>query len=256
MAKKYDTGLVLSGGGARGFAHLGVLQALLDHDIRPAVISGVSAGAIVGVFYADGYSPQEIMDMFVEKKLFSLVRFTVPRSGFLKLSGLQELLHSSLRARTFEDLKIPLWITISNLNKAQVEYVTSGPLADVVIASASIPVLFEPHRIGKYQYCDGGVFDVLPVVPIRRECEKIIGVNVNPRWEEKNISGVIKMAEWSFYLRILASVHTNMRQCDIRIDPKKLKGFGIFEMSRAREMFDIGYEEATRVLNTRLPKIS
>jgi NTE family protein len=248
MAKAYDTGLILSGGGARGFAHLGVLQALEELGIRPGVISGVSAGAIVGVFYADGYSPAEIMDMFVEKKLFSLVRFTVPRSGFLKLTGLHELLRTSLRAKTFEDLQIPLWITVTNLNKGEAEYVNHGPLSDMVIASASIPVLFEPHRIGKYQYSDGGVFDVLPVDPVKKACKTLIGVNVNPRWEEKNISGLLKMAEWSFYLRILASVQNNLLRCDIQIDPQELKGYGIFDMSRAREMFDIGYEEARRVL--------
>ncbi len=250
MATDHDTGLVLSGGGARGFAHLGVLQALEEAGIRPAMISGVSAGAIVGVFYADGHSPAGIMDMFVEKKLFSLVRFTVPRSGFLKLTGLHELLRSFLRARTFEELKIPLWITVTNLNKGMAEYVNSGPLSDMVIASASIPILFEPHRIGRYQYSDGGVFDVLPVAPLKNSCKRIIGVNVNPRWEEKNISGLIKMAEWSFYLRILASVRANMQQCDIQIDPQKLKGYGIFDISRAREMFDIGYEEARNVLET------
>ncbi len=248
MATTYDTGLVLSGGGARGFAHLGVLQALEEAGVRPGVISGVSAGAIVGVFYADGHSPAEIMDMFVEKKLFSLVRFTMPRNGFLKLSGLHELLRSSLRAKTFEALQTPLWITVTNLNKGQAEYVNSGPLADMVIASASIPVLFEPHRIGKYQYSDGGVFDVLPVNPVKKTCKTLIGVNVNPRWEEENISGLIKMAEWSFYLRILASVQMNMHRCDIRIDPQRLKGYGIFDISRAHEMFDIGYEETWKVL--------
>ncbi len=248
MDRSYDTGLVLSGGGARGFAHLGVLQALEEGGILPEVISGVSAGAIVGVFYADGYSPAEIMDLFVKKKLFSLVRFTVPRNGFLRLTGLRELLRSALRARTFEALHTPLWITVTNLNKGRVEYIHEGPLADVVIASASIPILFAPHRIGRYQYCDGGVFDVLPVSPIRHLCRRIIGVNVNPHWEEDNISGLIKMAEWSFYLRILASVWKNLEECEIRIDPQELKGYGIFDISRAREMFDIGYAEARRVL--------
>jgi NTE family protein len=253
MAPAYETGIVLSGGGARGFAHLGVLKALEEMEITPGVISGVSAGAIVGVFYADGYSPAEILEMFVEKKLFSLVRFTVPRSGFLKLSGLDELLRTSLRAKRFEDLKTPLWITVTNLNKGEVEYIREGALIDPVIASASIPVLFAPHHIGNYQYCDGGVFDVLPVDPVRKQCKTIIGVNVNPRWEENNISGLLKMAEWSFYLRILASVQNNLRQSDIRIDPQKLKGYGIFDMSRAREMFDIGYEEARKVLKKTEP---
>ncbi len=248
MVKKYHTGLVLSGGGARGFAHLGVIRALEEKGIVPEIISGVSAGAIVGVFYADGYSPEEILAMFIEKKLFSLVRFTVPRSGFLKLTGLREVMRSYLRAKTFEELKKPLWITTTNLNKGRVEYFHTGPLQDTVIASSSIPILFEPHRIGPYRYVDGGVFDVLPVTPIQGLCEQLVGVNINPHYEEDNISGLLKVAEWSFYLRILASVNENLKKCDIRIDPKALKGYGIFDISKAHEMFDIGYREAKKVL--------
>jgi len=248
MATKYDTGLVLSGGGARGFAHLGVIRALEEHGIFPDIISGVSAGSIVGAFYADGYSPEEILEMFIEKKLFSLLRLTVPRSGILKMTGLYELIRSYLRAKTFEELKKPFWITVTNLNKGCVEYIHKGPLSDAVIASSSIPVLFEPHKIGKYKYVDGGVFDVLPVKPIQNNCKKLIGVNINPHYEEENISGLIKVAEWTFYLRILAGVNENMKKCDIRIDPQKLKGYGIFEVSKAHEMFKIGYDEAKRVL--------
>ncbi len=251
MPKRYNTGLVLSGGGARGFAHLGVIRALEEQGISPEVISGVSAGSIVGAFYADGYSPDEILAMFIEKKIFSLVRFTVPRSGFLKLTGLRDLIRTYLRAKTFEALKIPLWIAVTNLNKGRVEYFHKGPLADVVIASSSIPVLFEPHRIGDHKYIDGGVFDVLPVTPIRNQCKQLIGVNINPHYEEKNISGLLKVAEWSFYLRILASVNANMENCDVRIDPKGLKGYGIFDMSKARAMYRIGYEEAKRVLKNK-----
>ncbi len=248
MKHNYNTGLVLSGGGARGFAHLGVIQALEEEGISPDIISGVSAGSIVGAFYADGYSPEEILAMFIEKKIFSLIKFTVPRSGFLKLTGLRDLIRTYLRAKTFEELEKPLWITVTNLNKGRVEYIHQGPLPDVIIASSSIPVLFEPHRIGKYRYLDGGIFDVLPVTPIQELCARLIGVNINPQYEEENISGLIKVAEWSFYLRILASVNQNMQKCDIRIDPQKLKGFGIFDMSKAREMYRIGYEEAKKVL--------
>ena len=250
MKHKYHTGLVLSGGGARGFAHLGVIQALEEQGISPDILSGVSAGSIVGAFYADGYSPEEILGMFIEKKIFSLIRFTVPRGGFLKLTGLRDLIRSYLQAKTFEELKKPLWITITNLNKGRVEYVHQGPLADVIIASSSIPILFEPHRIGEYRYVDGGVFDVLPITPIKKHCDQLIGVNINPHYEEEKISGLINVAEWSFYLRILASVNQSMKECNIRIEPQALKGYGVFEMSKAREMFDIGYKEAKKVLET------
>ncbi|NOY36699.1 MAG: patatin-like phospholipase family protein [Chlorobi bacterium] len=245
---KYNTGLILSGGGARGFAHLGAIKALEEHQIIPGIVSGVSAGAIVGAFYADGYSPEEILEMFVEKRIFSLIRFSVPRNGFLKMPGIRELIQHYLRAKTFKELSKPLVITVSNLNLGKVEYLTSGKLQDAIIASSSIPVLFEPHRIGEYDYIDGGVFDVLPVKPIQEQCHKLIGININPHYDYKKISGIIRVAEWSFYLRILASVDESLSDCDMAIEPRKLDGYGIFDVGKAREMFDIGYEETIKVL--------
>lgn len=92
------TGLVLSGGAVRGFAHLGVLQAMNEKDIEPDLISGVSAGAIVGSLYADGYSPKEILQVFEEKKFYSFLNLQFKSSGLADIAGLKELLESALRA--------------------------------------------------------------------------------------------------------------------------------------------------------------
>ncbi len=90
--KKYHIGLVLSGGGARGFAHLGVLKALNDAGIYPDVIAGTSAGALVGVLYADGYTPDEILKMMNASSSLHYVRPTVPREGLLQISGIERIL--------------------------------------------------------------------------------------------------------------------------------------------------------------------
>ena len=245
----FKTGLVLSGGGARGFAHLGVLQALEEKGLKPDLISGVSAGAIVGAFYADGYTPYEILGMLVEKKIFALVRLTLPTEGFLKMTGLKELIKDSMRAVSFEDLKIPLIITATNMTKGKVSYFNQGRLFDKIVASASIPILFEPHKIDGDMYVDGGVFDSMPVAPILGKCEKIIGVNINPRFEQKKLRGLIQIAERSFYLRVISHVQDTMKECEIFIEPKALKNYGIFEVKKAHEMFDVGYNETIKVLS-------
>jgi len=246
----YKTGLVLSGGGARGFAHLGVLQALEENGLKPDLISGVSAGAIVGAFYADGYLPYKILEMFVEKKIFSLVKLTFSTEGFLKMTGLKELIKDYLRAATFEDLKIPLIIAATNMTKGEMVYFKQGRLFDKIIASASIPILFEPYKIDGDVYVDGGVFDSMPVSPILGKCEKIIGVNINPRFEQKKLNGLIRIAERSFYLRVNSHVQETMKECDIFIEPKALKNYGLFDVKKAHKMFDIGYAEAQKVLKS------
>ena len=141
--KKYKLGVVLSGGGTRGFAHVGFLKALNEEGIFPDVISGASAGSIAGTLYADGYSPDEMTMFFKESKLRKYIEFVKPSGGMVKLSGLMKMLINGLKAKTFEELKLPLFIGVSNLNSGNVEYVSEGSLAKIVIASATIPALFQ-----------------------------------------------------------------------------------------------------------------
>ncbi len=161
--EKYNIGLVLSGGGARGFAHLGLMQALNEAGIFPDVISGTSAGALAGVLYADGYTPREILHLMNTGSRLDFMRPALPREGLLQIGGIIKILKSCLRAKTFEELKIPLYVTATDLNNGRAEYFSSGILLDPVIASASIPVLFQPVMINDIYYVDGGVLDNLPV---------------------------------------------------------------------------------------------
>ncbi len=241
-------GLALSGGGARGFAHLGVIKAMREAKINPDIISGVSAGSIVGAFYADGYEPKDILEMFIKEKLYHLVHMTIPKEGFLRQSGLHELIRDYLRAETFEELKIPLYIAATNLNTGTIEYFSQGPLREIIHASSSIPVLFKPVKINNFTYVDGGVIDNLPVTPLKEKCRKIIGVNVNPLYEENKLKNIIQVAERTFYLNIVSNSREHIDDCDLYFEPQGLKGYGIFELSKAREMFDAGYRETLQIL--------
>ena len=155
--KKYKIGLVLSGGGARGFAHLGLIQALNEAGIFPDVISGTSAGALVGVLYADGYNPKEILKLMNAGSRFDLMRPALPREGLLQINGIAKILKTSLRAKSFSELKIPLFVSATDLNNGKAVYFSEGELLEPVIASASIPVLFQPVKINNISYVDGGV---------------------------------------------------------------------------------------------------
>ena len=90
--KKYKVGLVLSGGGARGFAHLGVIQALHEAGIYPDVVSGTSAGALAGVLYADGFSPEEILKLMNTGSRLDFMRPAMPREGLLQINGIIKIL--------------------------------------------------------------------------------------------------------------------------------------------------------------------
>ena len=134
----YNTGLVLSGGGTRGFAHLGVLQALNESGIYPDVISGASAGALAGLLYCDGISPKEALKIMKGSSRLDYMKPAMPRDGLLQLSGIRKILEDHINARKFEDLKIPLYVSATDLNNGKPVYFSKGELLDVVIASAKI----------------------------------------------------------------------------------------------------------------------
>jgi len=247
--EKYNVGLVLSGGGARGFAHLGVLQALNEAGIFPDIISGTSAGALAGVLYCDGNSPKEILKMMKTNSRLDYMRPILPRDGILQISGIVKILETNLRAKKFEDLKIPLIVTATDLNHGKAVYFSKGDLITTVIASSSIPVLFKPVIINKIYYVDGGVLDNLPIKPIENKCHVIIGSFVNPVGYEASTSGLIKIAVRTFMLEQTKEAEGKSGRFDLFIAPEELKNFGFLDIDKSEDLFKLGYKVTCEKLN-------
>lgn len=248
FGKKTVTGLALSGGAVRGFAHLGVLKALDEHKVAIDRVAGTSAGSLAGTFYLDGFDPDEILDIFTAKKLYELLFLSVPRSGLLRTDGLKKLLKKYLKAKKLEDLDKPMIITATDFAEGKVKYFEKGPLIDILLASTGIPVLFEVIKIDSQAYIDGGVMDNLPVEPLRKKCDKIIGVHVNPLGKKTKVNSPMQVAERAFHLAIASEIERKKEIIDVFIEPEKLIKFGMFDMKKAEEIFKIGYEEADKVL--------
>ena len=248
IRKKYKTGLVLSGGALRGFAHGGVLKALNETGIFPDVVSGVSAGAIVGALYADGYKPEEILKIFVNKSLYKFLEFIVPNKGLVRMTGLYKTLLQNLRAKNIEDLKIPLYITATNLNKASTVYFSQGELAKHIIASCTVPVLFQPIVIDEVTYIDGGVLNNLPLEPIEDDCEFLIGVNVNPITNETEFDGMMNVADRALNMALNKFNAHKIPKFDIFIEPVELHKFSMMDAAKGEKMFEIGYKETRKML--------
>ncbi len=247
-SSKKKVGIVLSGGAARGYAHLGVLKALEEKDIYPQIISGVSAGALAGAFYADGMKPDEIFKVMHQNNIFKFAKLSVPRGGLLSIGNLSKILKENLKSKSFEDLKLPLFVAAANLNDGKIEYFHKGELVPRIVASASIPILFKPAQIDDTTYVDGGVFDNLPIEPIKEDCKKIIAVHVNPVGREDELDSLLKIAERTFHLTVGSKMKEKAKQVDLYIEPQKLKEYGLLSVSKAKEIFDIGYESAHKAL--------
>lgn len=247
--KKYNTGVVLSGGGARGYAHLGVLEALIEAGINPDIIAGTSSGAIVGVLYADGYKPREILEL-TNSGGMSFIRPALPRESLMQINGLTRMLQTHLRAKTFSDLKIPLYVTATDLINAKPVYFSEGNLIEIILASSSIPVMFPPVRIGESMYVDGGIMDNFPVRAIEKDCKILIGSFVNQVGPVEKVSGLIKLAERTFMLSLSKEIMEKARRFDLCITPSALKDYKVLDLSKAKEMFEIGYKDTRERLKT------
>ncbi|MCB8995270.1 MAG: patatin-like phospholipase family protein [Bacteroidales bacterium] len=247
--KTYKTGIVLSGGGARGFSHLGVLHALNEAGIFPDCISGTSAGSIVGAFYADGYSPEEILDIMGNNKRHDFFSFGIPKEGFLEMTGMHKILKKYIKAKSFKDLKIPLIVSATDLNNAKIKYFSEGSVVDAVIASSSIPVVFKPYKIGDVYYVDGGVMDNLPIYPIKKICKNIIGSYVNPVGYQESFTNLFVIAERVFHLGLSKELIEKRRSFDLFIDPPQLEKYSLLNPEKAHEIYEIGYKACQKALN-------
>lgn len=246
--RKYPIGFALSGGFIKGFAHLGVMQALLEHDIKPAIISGVSAGALAGVFYADGNEPHQVLQFFAGHKFQDLTRLVIPKKGLFDLCEFIDFLHSNLKAKKLEELQIPLIITATDLDHGRMVHFHRGAIAERVAASCCMPVMFAPVNIDGINYVDGGLMMNLPVSTLRRVCNKVVAVNVSPIMAEDYKMNIVSIAMRSFHFMFRANTFPERAKCDLLIEPYNLYGYSNTELEKAEEIFERGYNTANEVL--------
>ncbi|WP_179022184.1 patatin-like phospholipase family protein [Winogradskyella forsetii] len=235
-------GIALSGGGARGAAHIGVLQALNENEIFPNRISGSSAGSIIGALYCAGYTPTEILKLSHEKLFLKIFKIGFLNKGLTELTYLKDFLKSHLDQDAFESLDLPLHVCISNINSGKFEIISEGRLIEVLAASCALPLLFKSVKINGYTYVDGGLLNNLPVEPLLLNCEKIIGISVCPHETRNDIRGIKNLAERCLQLAIWGTMQHRFNQCNIALEIEKSFQYGMFDAKKSEELFKIGYE--------------
>ncbi|MFB6454890.1 patatin-like phospholipase family protein [Chitinophaga sp. Hz27] len=239
---------VLSGGGARGYAHLGVLRAYEELGVLPSAISATSAGSIAAAFICDGYSTDEIRAIFKEFKLGLSMQWKNWQLGFLSLKKLEQVLHQTLRHKNFEELKVPLYITATNFGSGDQKVFDKGAVIPAVLAASSVPMLFQPIEVDGVQYVDGGLSSNLPIEPLQGKYENIIGVHVNPLTPLNTSGGFLFNLERTLHLAIRESVLKNKALCHEFIEPSGLGKFGMFDFSKFDEIYTTGYEYTKKML--------
>lgn len=246
----YELGMALSGGGVKALCHVGVLKAFDEQGRKPDILAGVSAGAVVAALYADGYSPDSIVDLFEQYGFLDVLSLDWPKGGLLSMNGFKHLLDTLLTAKKFEDLAIPIKVVATDLDKGQSVVFDKGPLVDALVASCSVPILFSPYVIDGVNYVDGGLLQNLPAFALRSDCQTLIGVSTGPM---KNgpydvTIPTIALRSYSFIFRHNATYAKAL--CDIVIEPTGISRYSGSDIHAYRTIFNLGYSEAVTILKT------
>ena len=254
--KKQQIGLALSGGGALGFAHIGAIQALEEHGVKPDFISGSSMGAIIGAIYCAGYSPAKIMRIIQAEKLYKLDKLMSPNLNF-KQKGLSS--HATLRATLkeliphdcFDSLEIPFAVCVTNITSGTYEYYYSGKgIVEYVVASASIPGVFDPVVIKNTTYVDGGVLNNLPAEILHQKgCDYIIGVDVLPFLPVEKKS-ILDITLWSIRLMQHSNTQNGIKYCNWLIESNAIEKYNEFEFDKYKEIYQYGYKAMTEYIHS------
>ncbi|RSK24221.1 hypothetical protein EI290_20545 [Hymenobacter metallilatus] len=238
-------GLALSGGGARGIAHLGVLAALDELQLPVACLSGVSSGGIVGALYAAGMPPREVLRLLLELRISRITHIALSRHGLLHMDAVGTLLEEYLGVGcTFEQLRLPLILIATDLLAGSSVSFTTGPLLPPLLASAAVPILYRPVEYQGRQLVDGGLLNNLPVECLLQAAPpglRVVGVHCNPPNPEAQVPNMRALIERTFNLAIGGNTVLSKRLCHLLLEPPELCQYRTLSFRRAAELFEVGY---------------
>lgn len=250
---KKKIGLVLSGGGVRGIAHIGVLKALHEFGLKPTHISGCSSGAIVGCLYAAGCTTDQMLAYFHKHaNIFSLTKITVKSAGIFESEKYISTLDPIIKDDSFDKLNIKLTVNATDIEIGKSIYFNSGDVKQKVIASAAVPGIFSPVKIGQSVYVDGGTMNNFPVEPLLNKDLTIFGsfISMHQTIKAKEFSTTLKLVNRASQLAFNSGSIQKLPLCDHVIAPAVLSSYGLFDTKNMDEIFMIGYQETRKYLES------
>ncbi|GJH39723.1 phospholipase [Capnocytophaga sp. HP1101] len=242
-------GLVFSGGGVRALAHAGLLKALEEKGLEPSIISGTSGGALVGALYACEVKPDDMAQFFKDTPVFKWSMLTFRKVGLVDSAKYTKFFKKHFKCPTFEELKLPLIVTATNLLNGKVQYFNKGELIQPLIASAALPPYFSPVRIGDSLYCDGGLLNNFPIEPLKNQCDTIIGSFVNPleTITEKDLSNSFQFMQRIYNITMDGNYNRKFKKCD-HLLLHNLSDISVLDTTHLDRAFEYGYEMAMKQL--------
>ena len=248
--KPIKIGLVLGGGAARGFAHVGVIQVLEEAGIRPNLVVGTSAGSLVAAFYASGKTGRQLQQVAETMEEAAFADWTLPifSRGMLRGEALARYVGVQVNGRLIENMPLPLGIVATDLNSGLGVLFQRGDTATAVRASSAVPALFQPVKIGGREYVDGGLVSPVPVRYARQMgAEFVIAVDISSAPEGNAASDTLEILMQTFSI-MSKSINTfELKDADMVVRPL-LAGVGSSNFSARRQAIDAGRVAMTALL--------
>ena len=212
--------LVLGGGAAKGFAHIGVIKALESHAIVPDIIVGTSAGSVVGALYAGGYNGFDLQRMALSMDEGTVSDWVLPNRGFIKGESLQNFVNNAVQNRPIEKLNRTLAIVATDLQSGQLIVFERGDTGLAVRASSSVPGIFQPVKFNGREYIDGGLVSPVPVKTARDlGADIVIAVDILDRPKLARLRDTIDVLMQTFVIMERSIASQELTHADIVVVP-------------------------------------
>ena len=251
LQESKSIGLVLSGGGVRGMAHIGLLKALEEHAISIAHIAGSSVGALVGALYAHGSSYEDMLGFFKDTPIFQYRFFAIGKPGLINTERYHPIFKGYFDEDDFSALKKPLHVVATDLMNGKEKVFNKGELVKPLLASAALTPFFSPVEMNGVLYGDGGIMNNFPKEYIEKQSDFVIGSNVSitEELQKKDLNNSLQLAGRITGLMIYASCREKIGECNIIVEPQELAQIGILDKKGIDKAFTIGYDAASFALD-------
>jgi NTE family protein len=240
--------LVLGGGAVRGFAHVGVIKVLEAQGIVPDMVVGTSAGSVVGVLYAAGYTGFELQKIAFKLDEDTVGDWIIPDRGFIKGEALQNYINKALQNKPIEKLRKPFAAVATDLHSGEMMVFRRGNAGQAVRASSTVPGVFQPVDINGREYVDGGLTSPVPVKVARDlGADVVIAVDISAKPKYAKIDGYTDILLQSFTIMEQSISSRELSDADIVIRPET-GGFGSSDFTKKHEAILEGEKAAQALL--------
>ncbi|WP_298832730.1 patatin-like phospholipase family protein [uncultured Piscinibacter sp.] len=237
-------GLALGGGAARGFAHIGVIQALEDSGIRPDLVVGTSAGSLVAALYASGKRSAELLSLADAMDESAITDWAFPGRGLIRGEALARFVREHTGGKTIEQMAMPLGIVATDLDSGAPILFQRGDAGIAVRASSAVPAVFQPVRIGAREYVDGGLVSPVPVRFARQMgAELVIAVDISAAPEGNATGDPMHMLLQTFAIMGRSINALELRDADVVLRPR-LSGVSGADFAARKRVIQAGREAA------------